>query len=496
MKTAAAEPTRFLWRTKMLKTEKSSAILRDRINGCEFNSIVADNEPVSQRQKAMADLATALPGADVFDEVRGSIDAVATTPDFHSGKPVPVGVIVDTHGLVMPHFAGSDIGCGMHMVVLSGVREEELTTALEGHLRHVHFQGGRNIALTGRQRHAVLREGLPGLAEALKTNAKGLLQQVDMSSMWRDIDHTCDLGYFETTNIDPAFEGYANANDDHSYDAILGTIGGGNHFVEFGVADQIVDGSFANVAGLKKGDVVLVVHSGSLDFGQAVYSTVRDGQKNYSVCSDRRILTQEGHKPLLDRYLNGLANATNVAFVNRYLIAMASIEALSRTVGRSIGHSLVYDAPHNVIWSDGEKFRHRKGACPARGPGELIGSAYHWLGEPVILPGSMGDGTWLLKGLGSEASLQSSAHGAGRRLSRQEARAQTFRPEELRIVGPVDPSDQRLKGRGDILREIDARLKEEAPAAYRSIDDVVEPMEKAGLVSKVARIRPVLTVKA
>ena len=156
---------------------------------------------------------------------------------------------------------------------------------------------------------------------------------------------------------------------------------------------------------------------------------------------------------------------------------------------------LVYDAPHNVIWKEGDIFRHRKGACPARGVGQLGGSPYQWLGEPVILPGSMGDGTWLLKGNGSKDSLESAAHGAGRRLSRRDARAQAVVPTGLHIVGPLDLDSPDLRGRPDILKDVGGRLKEEAPAAYRPIDSVVTPLVEVGVVGRVARIRPVLTVK-
>ncbi|MCY1555423.1 RNA-splicing ligase RtcB [compost metagenome] len=147
------------------------------------------------------------------------------------------------------------------------------------------------------------------------------------------------------------------------------------------------------------------------------------------------------------------------------------------------------------MWQTGNTVRHRKGACPARGPGRIRGSPYEWSGEPVILPGSMGDGTWLLRGLGATEGLESSAHGAGRRLSRQEARGAKTTLAGLRVVGPVDTASAAIRGRPDILAELQGRLKEEAPAAYRPIDQVVDPMVATGLVAPVARIRPVLTVK-
>ncbi|WP_171049011.1 RtcB family protein [Rhizobium sp. MHM7A] len=477
-------------------TEQSSAITRDHINGQEVHSVIAKNEPLSQRRRALDDLSAAIPLPSDLPEEVGSITSIATTPDFHAGKPVPVGVVVDTQGMIMPHLVGNDVGCGMHMLVLEGVKADELSPELENALRYVHFQGGRGVALNGRHRHAILRDGLPGLADALKAERHGLFSDLSLDDMWGDIGRTCDLGRFETVGVDPMFERYGDVDGGVQYDAILGSIGGGNHFVEFGVVDRLADGAHARSCGVAAGSVVLVVHSGSLDFGQAVGSFARERLAEVRQPGvDHRVLSAERHPALYARYVNGLANACNIAFVNRFLIALASIKALESVLGRSVGRRVVYDAPHNVLWERNGFARHRKGACPARGPGELEGSPYHWLGEPVILPGSMGDGTWLLKGCGSVDGLQSAAHGAGRKLSRQEARHQAVIPSALRVVGPVDLNAAALKSRPDIRKEASGRLLEEAPGAYRSIDDVVDPMVDAGLVSRVAKIRPILTVK-
>jgi tRNA-splicing ligase RtcB len=495
MSTAAAEPS-CLYGELIMFTEQRSAISLDHVNGRKIHSVVANNEPVSQRRRALEDLSTALPLQDGLPDEVGRITAIATTPDFHAGKPVPVGVVVDTESIVMPHLVGNDVGCGMHMVVLEGVSFDELSPALEGALRHVHFKGGRGVALDGRQRHAILRDGLPGLAESMKSGCKGLLSEVSIDAMWSDIERTCDLGRFETSAVDPMFERYGDLQGGLQYDAMLGSIGGGNHFVEFGTVDRLADGAYARNCNVAAGSIVLVVHSGSLDFGQAVGTFAKEKLTEMRQPGvDHRVLSVERHPALYSRYLNGLANACNIAFVNRYLIALASIKALENVLGRSVGKRLVYDAPHNVLWERNGIARHRKGACPARGPGELRGSPYEWLGEPVILPGSMGDGTWLLKGCGSVDGLQSSAHGAGRKLSRQEARHQAVIPSTLRVVGPVDLESVAMKARPDIRKDALGRLLEEAPGAYRSIDDVVTPMVEAGLVQRVAKIRPILTVK-
>jgi tRNA-splicing ligase RtcB len=475
-------------------TDKPSAIRRVVVSGHPVRSVVSENEPSRHRQRALSDLEAALPRLEDVPEGAGSIEAVATTPDFHAGKPVPVGVVVDSEGLVMPHLIGSDIGCGMRMIALDGVTEDDLPPSLDGHLRHLHFQGGRDIALNGKARHAVLRHGVPGLLDELEKDRRGLLAGVDLEAAWSDVDRMSDNGVFASSAVDANFADYGDLTGEYRYDAILGTIGGGNHFVEFGVVDHIEDGQFASVAGLRRGSVVLVVHSGSLDFGQNAGASARQRQ-SASAVGDKRLLSLVQSPALAERYLNAHANAANVAFVNRFLIGLTAIEALKRSLGRYVNHRLVYDAPHNTVWRQGMQVRHRKGACPARGPGELKGSPYEWLGEPVILPGSMGDGSWLLKGKGDALGLQSSAHGAGRRLSRQDARGQAVIPTALRLVGPLDLRSPALRGRGDIISEAEGRLKEEAPAAYRSIESVVSPMVEAGLVGRVAKIRPLLTVK-
>jgi len=480
----------------MKTSDGTSAVVHACVSGHAVRSVIPDSEPQRHRARALSDLAGALPLIEDLPKASCRVASVVTTPDFHAGKPVPAGVVVDMIGGMMPHIIGNDIGCGMRMIALPGVNVTDLRSDLDAHLRHVYFQGGRDISLSGRDRHAVLREGIPGLLESLaRGDRKGLLASLKLEESWRDVDRSVDDGYFATSGVDVDFAAFADIDDGHRHDAILGTIGGGNHFVEFGVVDRVEDGQFCSAAGIRAGTVVIVVHSGSLDFGQRVGTSTRKKLRQSVVAGDNRVLSVEDMPKLADRYTNGLANAVNVAFVNRFLIGLSAIDALQRTLGHAVEHHLVYDAPHNTIWRQGDIFRHRKGACPARGVEGLIGSPYQWLGEPVILPGSMGDGTWLLRGRGCEAGLESAAHGAGRRLSRQDARSQAVIPAELRVVGPLDLNSPSLRGRPDILKEVGGRLKEEAPAAYRPIDSVVEPQVEAGLVSRVAKIKPVLTVK-
>ena len=480
----------------MLNQLEKSGVAQLRVADHLVHSVTAIGEPEGQKRRAYADLDEALPSPAACAEIGATIHRIATTPDFHPGKPVPVGVVADVEGAVLPHMIGNDIGCGMRMIVIEGQGACEMPAALDGHLRHIYFQGGRDLALTGRNRHALLRDGLPGLFESFAGGRKGVLGKLDLAACWADLDRCADAGVFEAADVDPDFEHYAARDDDFRHDAMLGSIGGGNHFVEIGRVDRIADAAFAAALGIGADALTVVVHSGSLDFGQRIGSATREKlQALKGKRLDLRLLSREADAELYRRFETGQANAVNAAFANRFFIAVEAVEALSRALGRELSFRTIYDAPHNAIWIGRERALHRKGACPARGPGALAGERLRWFGEPVILPGSMGDGSWLLTGTGSTEMLESSAHGAGRRLSRQEARHAPDTLAKLRVVGPVDLDSVAIRARPDVASEAKARLMEEAPSAYRPIDDVVDAMFDAGMVRRAVRIRPMLTVK-
>ncbi len=166
---------------------------------------------------------------------------------------------------------------------------------------------------------------------------------------------------------------------------------------------------------------------------------------------------------------------------------------------------LLYDAPHNYIWRkqvDGEDyFIHRKGACSAGGCGEMEGTEFAYFGEPVMIPGSMGSSSYLLRGLGSADALWSASHGAGRKKSRGDAMKgndEAFRQfmEKFHVVTPIDPHRNDLKGRADILKKWEEAIRAEAPYAYKDIDEVIAVHTAHDMAAPVARLEPVLTVKS
>jgi tRNA-splicing ligase RtcB len=178
------------------------------------------------------------------------------------------------------------------------------------------------------------------------------------------------------------------------------------------------------------------------------------------------------------------------------------VRALSEALGRPVSSRLVYDAPHNLIWEpDGgePRYLHRKGATPACGADGMPGP-YGYTGHPVIIPGSMGDASYVLAGAGREDLLASACHGAGRSLTRGRSAhvdeaAYRRAMEKLHVVTPLDPDAPNVRCRRDILARYHQRLKEEAPYAYKPITPVVQSVEDAGIARRVARLWPLVTVK-
>ena len=157
------------------------------------------------------------------------------------------------------------------------------------------------------------------------------------------------------------------------------------------------------------------------------------------------------------------------------------------------------DAPHNLVWEEGDRFLHRKGATPALGADGGRGP-FGYTGHPVIIPGSMGASSYVLAGEGNDAALCSACHGAGRSLTRgrsghvsDEVYARAM--EQVRVVTPIDPDAPAVRSRRDILAKYHQRLKEEAPFAYKPITPVVQTVEEAGVARRVARLFPLVTVK-
>jgi len=436
----------------------------------------------------------------------GRIERLVLTPDFHRGSGIPVGTVARTQGCVLPRAVGSDVYCGMRLVALDA-RGEELDAALPRlapPLREVFFGGRRDLPTSPAQREALLLGGLPALLGTSDNWERGSWRWLDVRRERADLARAHFSGGIQTSGLFVFADWVRGSGSTDGRDAQLGSIGGGNHFVEFQVVEEIFDGPTAESFGLRRGQVVVMVHSGSVGFGHAVGGHFADRARAlwpaglphpasgfYALGAE----TKEARE-----YLAALALAANFAFGNRLVLGLLAARALSEVLGRPVSSKLVSEAPHNFVWSlPGGAFLHRKGACPAPGP-DLGDGPFAYTGWPVVVPGSMGAPSYVLAGQGSEESMQSACHGAGRRLSRGQAAQMTeeeFGQEiaPLHVVTPLDAEAPATRLRRDVLAEHRRRLKEEAPRGYKDVGPVVQTIEDANIARRIARLGPRITVK-
>lgn len=447
-----------------------------------------------------------------WGDAPGRLDRIVLTPDFHRGGGIPVGTVAEARGFVVPQAVGNDVCCGMRLLVTDITRDElapHLDT-IHRPLRDVFFRGKREIPMSPRQREALLREGLWGLHETRADNAStGIWQHYDARAQEADLHRVHFQGVLAAKSIFAFADYITSSGAIDGRDSQIGSIGGGNHFVELQTIDAILDGATAHAWGLRTDTITIMVHSGSvglghpvgghfLDRARAIYpKQLRHPEHGFYV-----IPTNGPHASLAAAYLDAMYNAANFAFGNRLMLGLMATRVLSEVLHRDIGARLVYDAPHNLIWPQREDVHlHRKGACPALGaePSNET-SPYRYTGHPVIIPGSMGAASYLLAGEGNASALCSACHGAGRSLSRGKSRhvdEKTYRDtfERLRVVTPIDPTAPEVRLRRDVMAEYHDRLKEEAPYAYKDITPVVSTVEEAHVAKRVARMWPLLTIK-
>jgi tRNA-splicing ligase RtcB len=285
----------------------------------------------------------------------------------------------------------------------------------------------------------------------------------------------------------------------------IGTLGAGNHFIEVDVVDQVFAQDAAQAMGLQEGYLVVQIHCGSRGFGHQICTDyVKQFQgaiRRYNIqLPDRELVCAPLDSPEGQAYLGAMRAAANYAFANRQVLAHFARQAFEEVLAGKVPNwhlHQVYDIAHNMGKVEshavaGETVKvcvHRKGATRAFGPGfEGLPEEYRPIGQPVLVPGSMGTASWVLVGTqGSmERSFGSTCHGAGRVMSRSQAKRSIW-GEQLR---------DELQAKGIQVRAGSmSGLAEEAPQAYKDVDAVVETVAGAGIARKVARLRPVAVVK-
>ena len=442
---------------------------------------------VASLETAVSHLHAARPAA--FGDADPAIVGVACSSDLHKGTAIPIGTTLVTRGFGVPQAMGSDINCGMLMIKTS-LRASQITAArpqLAAALRDVFFGGKRNVAADPAQRTRLLTHGMAGLIGDDPSLA-----------------HRHDGGGY-ATDLHPAFADYVRGAGGRSHDSHLGSLGGGNHFAEIQEVQAIHDPQVAYHWGLRPGDVVIMVHSGSLGFGHVASGAITQLLHDSWPAGVPRPANGIYPLPYADtarwttiRTL--IRNAANFAFGNRHTLATMVTQVLRQHCG-TMDTALLYDAPHNLLWETPEgETTHRKGSTPARGYDAMVDSPFAYTGEPVLVPGSMGATSYVLRGQGNTDAYASACHGAGRALARgaamrgDDAALDAFLTR-FTVVTPIDPARPDLRGRRDIVDAWRADLKQEAPWAYKDIDAAISTLAAADVAQPVAAFAPLLTMK-
>lgn len=404
------------------------------------------------------------------DGAHGVCRACAT-PDFHPGSIAPVGSVVATDpDFVIPAAIGTDINCGIRLITtgLSFTQLAPHKDALIKRLTRSLLDNGRDVPVSTVAFRALFADGPAAFLDSVPD--AGIWARSDRARLHEELGRCIGLASFGgAARHAPA----AYLSDKHSIfrDPCLGTQGSGNHFLELQVVDEVLDRHAAYEAGLRTGDVVVMIHSGSRDMGFHVggaWMTRARSEWPAGVQHPESGLFRLAC-PLAHEYLEAMGVAARYAWANRVVLAELFRNDLEAQVGASSSR-LVVDIPHNVVLTEHGMNIHRKGATPAHA------------GDLALIPGSMGDMSYLATGLGHADWLWSCSHGAGRRMRRQEVRA-------LKGAPAADQTWQCVT-----LRE--ERRIEEAPQAYKPIGPVIDAQEQAGLIRAAVRLRPWVTFKA
>jgi tRNA-splicing ligase RtcB len=409
-------------------------------------------------------------------------------PDMHEGYGFPIGGVAamdPEQGVISPGGVGYDINCGVR-VLRSDLRIGDL---------------GKNLSDLMDQLQRGIPSGL-GRGGAMRLDNNSLKEVLE-----KGVKYVVGKGYGEKEDMENCEEegsmreAQAAAVSDKAKQRgrdQLGTLGSGNHFLEVQKVDEIFDEATAQVFGLFKDQITVMIHSGSRGLGHQVcsdfVSVLRRALGKYKIqLKDLELACAPINSSEGQQYFAAMAAAANFAWANRQIMTHLVRQIWHKALGRLGGElKLIYDVAHNIAKMENQRGKvfciHRKGATRAFASGMAgLPEKYKEVGQPVLLPGTMGTASYLFLGQEKAAeTFYSVAHGAGRLLSRHAA---------LRVRSGQAVRDE-LEQKGIAVRTYSVKdLAEEAPLAYKDIDNVAWVMERAGLAKKVARLKPLGVLK-
>jgi len=423
--------------------------------------------------------------------LKGIIKHSIACPDAHQGYGFSIGGVAAfdiEKGIVSPGGVGYDINCGVRLL-RTDFTEKDIMDKRQEILDGLFEEVPAGVGKGGKTRldRDTLSEVIVNGAEWAYKNNYGTKE---------DLQRTEEYGKMPS--------GDPNAVSDRAMKRgmpQIGTLGAGNHFLEIQKVDRIFDEEVAKKFGVTEiGQINVMIHCGSRGFGHQIASDyIRSMENKYGFkgLPDRELVNAPIQSELGQDYMKAMAGAINFAFVNRQMIAHWTRNVFRRVMGTSDGMDQVYDVCHNLAkieehTVDGEKKKicvHRKGATRSFGPGrEEVPDIYKKVGQPVLIPGSMGTSSYVLVGTkkAEDISFGSTAHGAGRVMSRHEA-IKTFRGEQVK-------SD--LASKGILIKGASWKgIAEETYQAYKDVDEVVKVSHELGIGNLVYRVVPIAVMK-
>jgi tRNA-splicing ligase RtcB (3'-phosphate/5'-hydroxy nucleic acid ligase) len=426
----------------------------------------------------------------------GIIKASFAMPDIHYGYGFPIGGVAafgEEDGVISPGGVGFDISCGVR-TLRTDLNIADIKDRLEDLMSLLSFRIPKGVGGKGRiklSREKLIRLLGEGVGWAIK-NGYGREEEKFLLE-----EKGCMEGAVTDFISNTALDRGLNQ---------VGTLGSGNHFLEIQAVDEIYDERAAEIMGLRKDQITIMIHSGSRGFGHQVCSdyirVMQQAASKYGIkLPDRQLACAPINSPEGKRYYGAMICAVNYAMVNRHCLCHWAGEAFEKFFGKSqekLGISTIYDVSHNIAKIEEHDINggtarvcvHRKGATRAYPPGHKdIPERYRSIGQPVIIPGDMGRYSYIL--LGTEEAMSesfgSTCHGAGRLMSRTKAK-KSIQGSELK----KDLFDS--KGIVVMAGSMSG-LAEEAPQAYKDVSKVVDIAHNAGISKKAVRLRPLGVLK-
>jgi tRNA-splicing ligase RtcB len=429
--------------------------------------------------------------AENIAKLPGVVDKTMVMPDAHQGYGFPIGGVAAfdlDEGIISPGGVGYDINCGVRLLRVN-LDKEEFLEKREEILNEIYKNVPSGVGVGGE----------------LKINDKEMDEILEKGMVWafekgfstkEDLEMVEDRGSMKNARTDKVSQ-KAKARGKNQ----LGTMGAGNHFLEVQFVDEIFNRKAANKFGLKENGITVLIHTGSRGLGHQtasdyIHKMEKEFPKIVKSLPDKELIYAPIKSEIGKDYIQAMNACANFAFVNRQIITYQIRKSFEKFFPKS-KIEVVYDVTHNMAKFERLKINgnekdlciHRKGATRAFGKGRKeITKKYRRIGQPVFIPGSMGTASYVLIGTkkAEEFSFASTSHGAGRVLSRARAKQEI---NEKKLEKELEIKDIKYKA-GSVKG-----MLEEAPEAYKDIEEVASVVDAVGISKKVARLKPLLVVK-